>query len=291
MYLEYTRWLKGPVCPHCGSISDKHYQLKIGGVFKGLYKCKDCRQRFTVTVGTMFEGSHIPLKKWLLAIYIFLSHKKGMSSVQLSKDIKVTQKTAWFMLSRIRCNLCKEKYCIDFYDNTQVDETFIGGKNRNKNYNKREKNTQGRSHKTKIPVIGLLSDGLVFAMPIPNTSGRVLKSVIKSMVRKGSTVITDGWCGYTGLSKDYNHIVVDHSKGLYTKDSFHTNSIEGFWSQLKRGIIGVYHLVSPKHLSKYCDEFIFRYNTREMADGCRLDHFLFIANERLSYSNLTAHDI
>jgi transposase-like protein len=129
-YLENHLWENGvPVCPHCGSISDKHYKLKQGGNFKGLYKCRDCKERFTVTVKTMFEGSHIPLKKWFLAIYIFLSHKKGISSVQLHKDLKVTQKTAWFMLSRIRNNM-HDKAKPKFKDRTQVDETYVGGKTR-----------------------------------------------------------------------------------------------------------------------------------------------------------------
>ncbi|MEG2163375.1 MAG: IS1595 family transposase [Bacteroidales bacterium] len=288
VYLEDVRWQGQPVCPHCGSISDihcgkLHYKLKQGDTFKGLYKCKDCRERFTVTVGTMFESSHIPLKKWFLAIYLFLSHKKGISSVQLSKDIGVTQKTAWFMLSRIRHNI-KSKKKPKFENETQVDETYVGGKNR-KGGSKKKK-TQGRSLKIKVPVMGLLSNGKVYTEVIPDARAVTLKTIIYNIVQTGSTIVSDGWQGYKGLSKDYRHEIVDHSKGIYAKNGFHTNSIEGFWSQLKRGILGIYHLVSPKHLNKYCDEFSYRYNTRDISDGERFYKFLCSAEQRLKYWDL-----
>lgn len=289
LFLEDVRWQGKPVCPHCGSISDKHYKLKNDGTFKGLYKCKDCRSRFTVTVGTMFEGSHLSFKKWFFAIYMFLSHKKGISSVQLSKDLGITQKTAWFMLSRIRHNF-KSKVKVKFDDKTQVDETYVGGKKRKGD---KRKKTQGRSTLIKVPVMGLLSKGKVYTIIIPKASGWVLKTIIYNMVEKGSTIITDGWKGYNGLSRDFIHKVVDHGKGEYVRNGFHTNSIEGFWSQLKRGILGIYHLVSPKHLSKYCDEFAYRYNTRDISDGERFNQFLFECYDRLKYQDLifkTAHE-
>jgi len=281
LFLENARWQGNPTCPHCGSISNQHYQLKINGEFRGLYKCRDCRKRFTVTVGTMFEGSHIPLKKWFLALYLFLSHKKGISSMQLHKDIHVTQKTAWFMLNRIRHNF-KDKIWIDFDSETQIDETYVGGKN------KRRKGTQGRSILTKVPVMGLLSEGKVYTEVIPNASGAVLKGIIYSLIREGSTIVTDGWKGYHGLSRDFVHKVVPHNLGVYVEDGYHTNSIEGFWSQLKRGIIGIYHVVSPKHLSKYCEEFAYRYNTRSISDGERFNRFINQADDRLRYYDLVS---
>lgn len=282
VFLENSKWKGEPVCPHCGSINGQHYKLKTQGVFTGLYKCKDCRSRFTVTVGTMFESSKIPLKKWFLAIYLFLSHKKGISSMQLHKDIDVTQKTAWFMLNRIRHNF-QNKLLIDFGSETQIDETYVGGKNRKRNG---KKNTQGRSTQTKVPVMGLLSEGKVRTQVIPNASGQVLKTIIYDLVREGSTIITDGWRGYSGLAIDFTHKVVKHNLGIYVHDGYHTNSIEGFWSHLKRGIIGIYHLVSPKHLAKYCEEFAYRYNTRHLSDGQRFSEFLTTANNRLKYSDL-----
>ena len=286
-FLEAIRWDGGraPICPHCGSQSKEHYKLTNGGQYRGLHKCKDCNKRFTVTVGTMFEGSHIPLQKWFVAIYVFLAHKKGISSTQLHKDIAVTQKTAWFMLSRIRYNLRNIKYII-YGDVTQVDETYIGGKNKNRNAGKRLKNTRGRSLKLKAPVMGLLSDGKVYVEPIPKASKWILHGVINSLVSKGTTVVTDGWYGYKGLSENYVHKVIDHHRGEYVKGGYHTNSIEGFWSQLKRGIIGVYHLVTRKHLELYCDEFAYRYNTRDLTDGERFSQFLSIAKKRLRYRML-----
>lgn len=206
--------------------------------------------------------------------------------MQLHKDIHVTQKTAWFMLNRIRHNL-EDKVLPDFTSDTQVDETYVGGKNRKKNIKKRLKGTQGRSVLTKTPVLGLLSDGKVYTKVIPNASGRTLKPIIYELVVRGATIITDGWRGYAGLSKHFTHKVIQHSLGLYVNDGYHTNSIEGFWSHLKRGIIGIYHLVSPKHLSRYCVEFAYRYNTRLLGDGERFGQFLSTADRRLRYSDLT----
>ncbi|MCD8103187.1 MAG: IS1595 family transposase [Alistipes sp.] len=282
-FLEEQRWHGKPICPHCGVESEEHYKLKSRGEFNGLYKCKECRKRFTVTVGTMFEGSNVSLEKWFYAIYIFLSHKKGISSVQLAKDINVTQKTAWFMLHRIRHNM-REKVGVQFNDNTQVDETYVGGENKG-----RYKGTQGRSTKIKTPVVGLLSDGMVSMVVVPHTKGTVLKPIVKSLVRKGSTLITDGHRGYKGLHREYEHQVVIHKEKEYVNaDGYHTNSIEGFWSHLKRGIFGIYHLVSRNHLSRYCDEFAFRYNTRNISDMVRFVMFIISAYKRLRYRELIA---
>lgn len=275
-FLEYQRWQDEPICPHCHKQDKEHYRLKRSG----LYKCRYCRKTFSVTVGTMFEGSHVPLRKWFYAIYIFLSHKKGISSTQLAKDIGVTQKTAWFMLERIRHEL-HGKFVTLFEDMTQVDETYVGGKNKG-----RVKNNQGRSLKTKTPVVGLLSDGKVQTFVTPNTSGKILKAIIYNLVKPGSTVITDGWKGYKGISKEYEHKVVEHSTGEYVKDGFHTNGIEGFWSHLKRGIMGIYHKVSPKHLFRYCDEFVFRYNTRTFSDVERFTLFVMSTYRRIKYHDL-----
>ena len=279
VYLENVRWNGKPICPHCGSISENHYKLTQNGEFKGLYKCRDCGKRFTVRQGTMFEGSNLPLKKWFYAIYLFLSHKRGISSCQLAKDIGVTQKTAWFMLHRIRHNVKDDD--ADFNDMTQVDETYVGGKTQ------RNRGGQGRSIKQKTPVMGLLSDGKVYARVIKNASSKVLLGIIDELVRKGSTVISDGWKGYNKVKERYIHEVVEHNLKVYVNaDGFHTNSIEGFWSQLKRGIIGIYFLVSPKHLQNYCKEFVFRYNTRKQSDADRFNEFLGSFTERLYYGEL-----
>jgi transposase-like protein len=282
-FLEETRWQGEPVCPHCGSQDERHYKLKSDGEFKGLYKCRDCRSRFTVTVGTMFEGSHISLQNWFYCIYIFLSHKKGISSVQLAKDIGVTQKTAWFMLHRIRHNF-ENLFNVRFEKEIQVDETYVGGKNRKRNG---IKGTQGRSLKQKTPVVGLVSGGMVQTLVVPNVKGNTLKVIIKELVAKGAIIITDGLSSYQGLSNNYTHEIVLHSEHEYVnQNGFHTNTIEGFWSHLKRGLIGIYHLATPKYLSRYCDEFAFRYNSRHFDDELRFSQFLISAYKRLKYWDL-----
>ena len=285
-FLETLRWNNEPVCPHCGSSNKEHYELMVKGEFKGLRKCKDCRERFTVTVKTMFEGSHVPLKKWFIAIYLFSAHKKGISSHQLARDLGVTQKTAWFILGRLRENF-KEKTKVKFSGSTQADETFIGGKNKNRHANKKVKDSQGRSFKDKTPVFGLLSNGQVSTEVVPNTKAETLKPIIKAMVESGSIVVTDEWGAYNGLNADYQHEVLKHNEGQYVnKNYFHTNSVEGFWSWLKKGIFGIYHSTSPKHLNKYCDEFSYRYNTRSITDGSRFSMSLINADERLTYKQL-----
>lgn len=278
--LEQKRWNGRPICPHCGCIDKGHYKLKRDGH----YKCRHCRKVFTVTVGTMFEGSNVPLNKWFYAIHLFLSHKKGISSLQLSRDIKVTQKTAWFMLSRIRYNLNETESFISeqFGGIVQIDETYMGGKNKG-----RFKFNQGRSLKQKTPVVGLLTDDRVYTIVVQNTNGKTLKTIIYGLVERGSTIVTDEWPAYRGLSNEYVHEVVTHHTKRYVNDrGFHTNGIEGFWSHLKRGIKGIYHVVRSKHLQMYCDEFAYRYNTRKMDDIQRFLQFLTRPSERLRYSDL-----
>jgi len=191
------------------------------------------------------------------------------------------------MLSRIR-NAFQPDRTGKFDGITQVDETFVGGKNQKKSKEKRTEKTQGRSTKTKTVVFGLLSNGIVTTEIVPNTKGKTLIAVIKDMVKEGSIVVSDGWVGYSSLHKYYTHKKIPHNEGLYVKDSFHTNSIEGFWSLLKRGILGIYHSVSPKHLQKYCDEFAFRYNTKDYKEGDRFNLALLTATERITYKALIA---
>lgn len=183
------------------------------------------------------------------------------------------------MLHRIRHNIKEDD--TTFEDDTQVDETYVGGKT------KRNKGGQGRSTKQKTPVMGLLCKGKVYIQVIENASAKVLMDVIDRLVKKGSTVISDGWAGYNSVKDNYTHEVVQHSLDIYVNErGYHTNGIEGFWSQLKRTIIGVYYLVSPKHLPKYCKESSFRYNTRDISDLERFNQFLQQPTERLYYGEL-----
>jgi transposase-like protein len=190
---------------------------------------------------------------------LITSHKKGISSIQLSKDVGVTQKTAWFMLQRIRFAVRTKSFSKPLENTVEVDETYIGGKNKNRHSNKKVANSQGRSTKSKTAVFGLVErNGRVVAMKVNNTSGHTLKPLINAHVTPDTNLMSDEWKAYTGLSKMYNHKFVKHGDGEYVNGDIHTNTIEGFWSLLKRGIIGIYHNVSSKHLDKYLDEFEYR---------------------------------
>lgn len=271
-FLEDIRWSGTPKCPHCDTESATHYRLTRNGEFHGKYKCRHCRKTFTVTVGTMFEGTHIPLYDWFYAIIQFLTHTKGISSVQLSKDLGITQKTAWFMLHKIRCNLMEDplKLIDSFNGVVQVDETYVGGKTKGKIWQ-----NQGRSLKQKVPVVGLLTEEKVAAFVTENVSANTLQGIICALVVPGSIVVTDGLKSYTGLAELYRHEVVEHNKGSYkNKQGFHTNGIEGFWSQFKRGLKSTYHSVSRKYLQRYCNEFAFRYSNRALHSVLVLTKFL-----------------
>jgi transposase-like protein len=286
-HLEQLRWNGEPICPHCGSQRENHYKILTRGEDKGRYKCKDCRLPFSVTIGTIFEKSTIPLPKWFMAVNLFTSNKKGVSSHQLMREIGVTQKTAWFMLSRLR-NSISNRVEFEFDGITQVDETYVGGKNKNRSKGKKVENTQGRSLKTKTPVFGMLNNGLVYTQVVKNTRGKTLKTIINSKVKKGSIIVSDGWQDYRGLSQEYSHEIIKHNLGVFKKGSYHTNGIEGFWGLLKRGIVGMYHYTSEKHLHRYCDEFAYRYNIRTLSQGEQFNLTLINSDERLSYKELIA---
>ena len=282
-YLEQQRWNGKPVCPYCGC-SEKVYRIEKGK----RYKCgnKDCHKKFSITVGTIFENSKIALSTWFAAVYLATAHKKGISSLQLHRDLGVTQKTAWFMLHRIRESM-RDKAPDMLSGTVEADETFVGGKNKNRHADKKVKFSQGRSFKDKTPVLGMIQrKGKLVTRVVKDTKAKTLKPVITQMVQEGTVLITDDWDSYKRLAHPYVHQVIKHGEGEYSREGFHTNNIEGFWSLLKRGIFGIYHYTSPKHLNRYCDEFSYRYNTRKIADTERFTLSLSKINGRLTYKNL-----
>jgi transposase-like protein len=281
--LAQQRWGNSPACPHCGNAA-KIYVTNRG------YKCgeKTCYKKFTVTTGTIFENTKIKLNLWFEAIFVITAHKKGISSHQLAKDIGCTQKTAWFILHRVR-EMLKEKSPELLSGTVEIDETYNGAPYENKHKSKRVKSGQGRSLVAKKPIIGLLQrGGKVWAQPVDKTDRATLLPIMVERVAPGSTVCTDEYSSYRPLGKLFEHGVVKHKHGEYVRGDFHTNGIENYWSLLKRGIVGVYHQVTPKHLHRYCFEFSYRYNSRKTKDVERFNHVLSHSEGRLTWNSLTA---
>ena len=296
-HLIQMRWNGNITCVHCNH--DKIYTLK--GATKR-FKCAGCRKQFSATKGTIFENSAIPLQKWFAAVYILTSHKKGISSHQLAKDISITQKSAWFVLQRVRFALKSGSFNYTSTDTIQCDETYVGGKEKNRHQGKTDKvermlsrRAQGLPMKAKAgaaektAVFGMIvTGGMVKAEVVQNTTTETLTGIIEKNIQPGITIVTDDYKSYRKLQQNYTHKSVNHSKGQYCKNGFHTNGIENFWSIFKRGIIGIYHQVSDKHLDKYIDEFEFRFNNRNCTEANRFDKMLSLCNTRLTYAQLIA---
>ncbi len=281
-WLAEKRWgsVKTPVCPHCNA---KNICIHSNNV---LYTCLDCKKQFTIRIGTIFQESRLPLFKWFVSIYLFTSMKKGISSIQLAKYIGVTQKTAWFMLHRIREVMKGGNSPFDGV--TEIDEAYFGDKEGNKH-------TVNKFKSQKTAVIGLVDRDTkqVKAMQIDNPSKECLLPKIGCNVKTSSTIVTDTYNAYKDLKNNYKHYTIKHSANecvrLDSRVAFkiHTNTIEGFWSLVKRGIYGIYHWTSKKHINNYLNEFAFRCNGKANDDFCNFDiWFSGCENKRVMYKNL-----
>lgn len=282
-YLESIRWPDGPVCPHCGESDRKPYALK--SKTRRLWKCAACRKQFTVTVGTIFESSHIPLHKWLWAFYLLCASKKGMSALQLQRMLKLgSYRTAWFMAHRIRHAMGQPPFTTRLTGIVEADETYIGGKERNRKRRDKQHKTGRGTGKTPVMVL-VQRGGEARSFRMANVTGAELKGAIRRNVDSSTRMMTDSFRSYAGLANEYlSHETVNHLDE-YVRGDVHTNTAENFFSILKRGIDGVYHHVSEAHLPRYLAEFDFRYNSRQLSDGGRTVQALAGANgKRLTYA-------
>lgn len=290
-WLEAELWPEGAICPHCGVL---HRSTKVQGksARAGLYMCNDCRKQFTVTVGTLYERSHVPLNKWLFAVYLMMASKKGMSAHQIHRMIGVSYKTAWFMCHRIREGLREGKFPGALGGQNKVveaDETYVGGKEANKHKSKRTPGQQGG--KGKEAVFSLVErEGKVRSRHVPDVTAKTLRAAIVTQVDRKSHLMTDEAATYTKTGEEFaGHSTVNHSIEEYVRHGgfTHTNTIEGYFSILKRGVYGTYHHVSAAHLKRYLCEFDFRYNERSKLGVSDIERFAKalqgIVGKRLTY--------
>ncbi|MGH2503208.1 MAG: IS1595 family transposase [Ktedonobacterales bacterium] len=300
--MEATRWSDGPICPHCGSVNHAYFLAPKSGArttrtgkttYRRLWKCGDCREQFSVLVGTIFEDSHISLSKWLLAIHLLCAGKNGVSALELSRTLGIAYRSAWFMCHRIRYAMARPPLVDKLTGTVEADETYVGGKHHGK---------RGRGAEGKTPVFTLVErDGEARSQVMKRITGENVRAALDAQVDHEATLMTDTYPVYRKPGKAFAaHEMVDHGKDEYAKDAenpagaskrAHINTAEGYFSQLKRSIDGTYHHVSERHLNRYLAEFDYRYNTRKNKDGERTMRTIRqAAGKRLHYQEPVASE-
>jgi len=283
-HVTAIRWRHGKFCPLCGNAEAERIGTLTG---TNTHKCYVCRQRFSIRVGTIFQDTKLPLRKWFVAIWLINAHPKGIASTTLAKDLKVTQKTAWFVLHRLRHAQKTPSYNAPLKGVVEIDETYVGGRQHNMHADKREAMKGGATGKT--VVMGLIErHGELRAGVVDNVKTQTLEPVVYHHVTPGSIVVTDAHMSYQHLGRGFRHYIVNHAHGEYVRGAAHTNSIESVWALLKRQIIGIHHWVSPKHLDAYVSEMAFRFNRRDEKPAQRMNDMLAQIEGSLPYKVLTA---
>jgi transposase-like protein len=294
-WLEARLWKDGPICPHCGTV-DQATLMQGKSHRPGLYQCNACRQPFTVTVGTLYERSKIPLNKWLAATHLMMASKKGMSALEIGRLLGISKKSAWFLCHRIRESLRPTSLTPMGGEGkfVEADETFIGGKETNKHRSKRNsKNIGGMG---KEPVFALVErKGRVRSHHVPSVTAKTLRPILVAQVDAKTFLMTDDAGQYRHMKRDFAHETVNHGAGEYVRGDAHTNTIEGYFSVLKRGITGTFHHVSQQHLKRYLAEFDYRYNEREALGVGDVERFEKsipgIVGKRLTYRRINGANV
>jgi transposase-like protein len=286
-HLTAIRWADGKFCPLCGNADEKRIGTLAG---TNTHKCYVCRKRFSIRVGTIFQDTKLPLRTWFAAIWMITNHPKGIASTTLATDLGITQKTAWFVLHRLRHAARTPSFNRPLGEDgtpVEVDEKFVGGREKNKHANKRLHTKGGGKGKT--VVMGIIErGGELRAGVVDDVQRNTLEPIVLSHVAQGSTVYTDEHLGYRSLAHSFDHQTVRHSAKEYVRGDAHTNSIESVWALLSRQIVGIHHWVSPKHLDAYVSEMTFRFNRRDVPKGDRLNALLSQIEGPLPYKALIA---